>query len=190
MNLNVSSTDSADENLVSTERNSCFSSISFSDEKPSQALLAKKIKSLLKASSTMIPPNQDQIVKSQEILKSEDDHSGVQKARKIKFSPLKNPTSISVVAKEDSVTMEIFSDLSDDDNGEENSIMENRIENPALNEKSRMNNVPKLTRKKNARLFQRKRLVRMFPEDHFLESKRIKTGSEKPLKRFDKIQPG
>ena len=101
MNLNVSSTDSADENLVSTERNSGFSSISFSDEKPkiilcekpSQALLAKKIKSPLKASSTMIPPNQDQIVKSQEILKSEDDHSGVQKARKIKFSPLKNPTS-------------------------------------------------------------------------------------------------
>ena len=42
----------------------------------------------------MIPPNQDQIVKSQEILKSEDDHSGVQKVRKIKFSPLKNPTSI------------------------------------------------------------------------------------------------
>ena len=37
-----------------------------------------------------------QFVKSQEILKSEDDdHSGVQKARKIKFSPLKNPTSIS-----------------------------------------------------------------------------------------------
>ena len=36
-----------------------------------------------------------QFVKSQEILKSEDDdHSGVQKARKIKFSPLKNPTSI------------------------------------------------------------------------------------------------
>ena len=39
MNLNVSSTDSADENLVSTERNSGSSSISFSDdEKPSQAL--------------------------------------------------------------------------------------------------------------------------------------------------------
>ena len=87
MNLNLSSTDSTDENLVSTERNS-GSSISFSDdenekpqiilcEKPSQALLTKikKIKSLLKASSTMIPPNQDQIVKSQEILKSEDDHS-------------------------------------------------------------------------------------------------------------------
>ena len=108
MNLNVSSTDSADENLVSTERNSGFSSISFSDEKPkiilcekpSQALLAKKIKSPLKASSTMIPPNQGQsdedeegkIAKSQEILKSEevDDHSGVQKARKIKFSP-RNP---------------------------------------------------------------------------------------------------
>ena len=34
MNLNVSSTDSTDENLVSTERNSGFSSISFSDEKP------------------------------------------------------------------------------------------------------------------------------------------------------------
>ena len=112
MNLNVST----DENLVSTERNSGSSSsasisISFSDdgnEKPSQALLTKikKIKSLLKASSTMIPPNQDQsdedeeeeiVVKSQEILKSEevDDQSGVQKARKIKYSPLKNPTSIS-----------------------------------------------------------------------------------------------
>ena len=100
MNLNVSTvsnTDSTDENLVSTSI-----SISFSDdenekpqiilcEKPSQALptkiKAKKIKSPLKASSTMIPPNQDQsdedeekIVKSQEILKSEevDDHSGVQ----------------------------------------------------------------------------------------------------------------
>ena len=73
-----------------------------------------------------------QFVKSQEILKSEDDdHSGVQKARKIKFSPLKNPTSISLVAKEDAVTMEIFSDLS-----EENSIMENKIESPALNEPS------------------------------------------------------
>ena len=69
MNLNVSSTDSTDENLVSNERNSGSSSasisISFSDdgnEKPSQALLTKikKIKSLLKASSTMIPPNQDQ----------------------------------------------------------------------------------------------------------------------------------
>ena len=131
MNLKVSSTDSTDENLVLNERNSGSSSasisISFSDdenekpkiilcEKPSQALLTKikKIKSLLKASSTMIPPNQDQsdeddeekivdfsaqsiIVKSQEILKSEevDDHSGVQKARKIKYSPLKNPTSIS-----------------------------------------------------------------------------------------------
>ena len=65
MNLNVST----DENLVSTERNSGSSSsasisISFSDdgnEKPSQALLTKikKIKSLLKASSTKIPPNQD-----------------------------------------------------------------------------------------------------------------------------------
>ena len=74
-------------------------------------------------------------VKSQEILKSEDDHSGpgVQKARKIKFSPLKNPTSISLVAKEDAVTSEIFAD---DDSGEENSIMENKIENPALNEQS------------------------------------------------------
>ena len=79
------------------------------------------------------------VVKSQEILKSEevDDHSGdVQKARKIKFSPLKNPTSISLVAKEDAVTMEIFSDLSDDDISEENSIMENKIENPALNEQT------------------------------------------------------
>ena len=74
------------------------------------------------------------VVKSQEILKSEevDDHSGdVQKARKIKFSPLKNPTSISL-AKEEAVTME---NLSDDDS-EENSIMENKIENPALNEQT------------------------------------------------------
>ena len=71
--------------------------------------------------------------KSEEV----DDHSGdVQKARKIKFSPLKNPTSISVVAKEDAVTMEIFSDLSDDDIGEENNIMENKIKNPALNEQT------------------------------------------------------
>ena len=47
------------------------------------------------------------IVKSQEILKSEDDHSGrgVQKARKIKFSPLKNPTSISDdIAKNSALT--------------------------------------------------------------------------------------
>ena len=29
-----------------------------------------------------------------------------------------------------------FSDLSDDDKGEENSIMENKIENPALNEQT------------------------------------------------------
>ena len=69
MNLNVSSTDSTDENLVSTERNSSIS-ISFSDdenekpryiacEKPSQALLAKiktkKIKSPLKASPLKNP---------------------------------------------------------------------------------------------------------------------------------------
>ena len=72
--------------------------------------MPSKIKSLLKVSSTIIPPNQDQwdedeeeivdffsqleksIVKFQEI-KSEDDHSGVQKARKIKYSPLKNPSS-------------------------------------------------------------------------------------------------
>ena len=133
MNLNVSSTDSTDENLVSTERNSGSSSasisISFSDdenekpkiilcEKPSQALLAKKIKSPLKASSTMIPPNQDQIVKSQEILKSEDDHSGVQKVRKIKFSPLKNPTTIS----DDIASLPAKGDDSE----------ENKIENPAL----------------------------------------------------------
>ena len=64
------------------------------------------------------------------------DDSAENKARKIKFSPLKNPTSISLVAKEDALTMEIFSDLSDDDSGEENSIMENKIENPALNEQS------------------------------------------------------
>ena len=75
-----------------------------------------------------------QFVKSQEILKSEDDdHSGVvQKARKIKFSPLKNPTSISLVAKDEGVTME---NLSDDYISEENS-MENKIENPALNEQT------------------------------------------------------
>ena len=72
MNLNgstVSSTDSTDENLVSTERNSSIS-ISFSDdenekpryiacEKPSRALLAKiktkKIKSPLKASPLKNP---------------------------------------------------------------------------------------------------------------------------------------
>merc|ERR1712241_895935 len=71
------------------------------NEKPSQVLTtikAKKIKSPLKTSSTIIPPNQDQsdeeeeeeivdfsaqlesIAKSQEI-KSEDDHSGVQKTQ-------------------------------------------------------------------------------------------------------------
>ena len=49
--------------------------------------------------------------------------------------------------------------------------------------KSRMNNVPKLTRKKIARLFQRMRSVQIFPaENHVLKSKRIKTG--KPLKRY------
>ena len=44
-----------------------------------------------------------------------------------------NPTSISLVAKEDAVTREIFAD---DDSGEENSLMENKIENPALNEQT------------------------------------------------------
>ena len=72
------------------------------------------------------------VVKSQEILKSEE-VGDVQKARKIKFSPLKNPTSISALAKEEAVIME---NLSDDDSGEENSIMENKIENPALNEQT------------------------------------------------------
>ena len=144
MNLNVSSTDSTDENLVSTERNSGFS-ISFSKNlvkpcwtkwRPRKSIYWRKSNHLWRLLQQRFHQikSQDQIVKSQEILKSEDDHSGVQKARKIKFSPLKNPTSISLVAKEDAVTMEIFSDLSDDDIGEENSIMENKIENPALNE--------------------------------------------------------
>ena len=119
------------------------------NEKPSQVLTkikAKKIKSPLKASSTIIPPNQDQsdeeeeeivdfsaqlesIAKSQEI-KSEDDHSGVQKTQKLKYTPLKNPTSISddiasLLAKGEGVAME---NLSDDDSEE------NSIENSALNE--------------------------------------------------------
>ena len=92
MNLNVSSTDSTDETLVSTERNSSIS-ISFSDdenEKPSQALT--KIQSddeeIVDFSAQL--ESESIIVKSQEILKSEDNYSGVQKARKIKFSPLKN----------------------------------------------------------------------------------------------------
>ena len=48
---------------------------------------------------TKIQSDEEDFSKSQEILKSEevDDHSGdVQKARKMKFSPLKNPTSISL----------------------------------------------------------------------------------------------
>ena len=46
---------------------------------------------------------------------------------------MKNPTSISLAKEEAAVTME---NLSDDDISEENSIMENKIENPALNEQS------------------------------------------------------
>ena len=42
-------------------------------------------------------------------------------------------SSISLVKEEDAVTME---NLSDDDISEENSIMENKIENPALNEQT------------------------------------------------------
>ena len=45
---------------------------------------------------------------------------------------MKNSTSISLVKEEDAVTME---NLSDDDS-EETSIMENKIENPALNEQT------------------------------------------------------
>ena len=79
----------------------------------------------------MIPPNQDQsdedeekIVKSQEILKSEevDDHSGVQKARKIKY--LKNPTSIS---DHDIASLPA--------KGPDDSAEENKIENPAFSTK-------------------------------------------------------
>ena len=66
----------------------------------------------------------DFIVNSQEILKSEevDDHSGVhvQKARKIKYSPLKNPTSIS-----DDIASLMSAKGPDDSE-------ENKIENPAL----------------------------------------------------------
>ena len=72
----------------------------------------------------------ESIAKSQEI-KSEDS-GGVQKTQKIKYRPLKNPTSISddiksLLAKGEGVAME---NLSDDDSEE------NSIENPALNEQT------------------------------------------------------